>query len=137
MSLMPLFRRDKNQKKEISQGRNERKMFRLNKYKHKNKNLSNNEMNYLRRLHLKIYLSQLNMINELLLMRMLLMLVRARNTLPKELGMGLFPFLINTFFIYTQLLQYIKEGDKMLNTMLSFKTSENSGGHFGENHSRW
>ena len=47
----------------------------------------------------KIYISQLNLINKLSLMRMLLLLVRVRNTLFKKISMRALSFLINKLFI--------------------------------------
>ena len=59
------------------------KNVQLKKYKQRKEKMSNNQMKYLGKLHLKEYLTQLNMINKLLMMRMLLLLVRVRDTLPK------------------------------------------------------
>ena len=47
MSLMVLFKREK------QQGRNESKMFKLKKYKHRKERTSKNQLKYLGRLHLK------------------------------------------------------------------------------------
>ena len=115
MSLMILFIREKHQ------GRNECKMYKLKKNKHRKERTSKNKLKYLRRLHLKKYISQLNLINKLLLMMMLLLLVRVRNTLLKKISMRVLSVLINKLITWLHYLQDVKGGDKMLNPMLSLK----------------